>query len=101
MGNSEANYLALGQYGAVGIILAAILGMALWMSRALFTRLIEFFDSSHKFQTKQTEVMVSMQHEIKEVRETMKDQHVDLLERLEMRRTPVQGMRAQRDKNER
>lgn len=81
----------LGQYGALGVATALLL----WMTRALFARQLRHLDAAQKFQEEQTKVMQALHSEVQELRSDVRDNHQDLLERLEMRRTPVHGMRAQ------
>lgn len=91
----EGGLASLGQYGAVGLILAAVLAFGLRMTRRLFERQMSLLDAAQKFQEEQTRVMSALHHEVVELRSDVRDNHLDLLERLEMRRTPVHGMRAQ------
>lgn len=89
----SAGLSGLGQYGAIGIVLAACLGLMLWMTRRLFERQLTHLDASTEFQKEQTKVLLIVQHELRELRKTVEDQHADMLERLEMRKTPVHGTR--------
>jgi len=89
----EGGLASLGQYGAVGLILAAVLAFGLRMTRRLFERQMSLLDAAQKFQEEQTRVMSALHHEVVELLRDVRDNHLDLLERLEMRRTPVHGMR--------
>lgn len=89
----ESGLVSLGQYGAVGLILAALLAFGLRMTRRLFDRQLTLLDAAQQFQEAQTKVMLQLHHEVQELRSDVRDNHQDLLERLEMRRTPIHGMR--------
>lgn len=91
----DGGLVQLGQYGAVGLILAALLAFGLRMTRKLFDRQMALLDAAQQFQEAQTRVMQQLHHEVQELRSDVRDNHMDLLERLEMRRTPIHGMRAQ------
>lgn len=93
----------LGQYGAIGLMLTVLLVTGLLVFRRLFDRLLTQFDKQSIIQDAQIEVSKEMMAKLglienkvdtqmRHMDEKQLQRHNDLLERLELRRTPIHGV---------